>query len=187
MYGDKFEDLATFSKGVAAAKQMISRSLSAEPVPLSYSYYDRTAAVDYALEHALDDPEFYLGGNSDCANFVSKCINAAGIPEDVSGKWYRSTTYGNPNTAGENWMRTGRNNNGGVIPYFMGKGYIHSVTDAVVQKGTLMYWTTKSHVAIVTYADGSTIRYAEHSNKKEAQEEHIYDASSQSVHFYDFY
>ena len=63
-------------------------------------------------------------------------------------------------TAGENWIRTGYNKNGGVIPYFTEKGYIYSVTDAVVQKGTLMYWTANSHVAIVTYADGSTIKYA---------------------------
>lgn len=184
-YGDKFEDLATFSRGVAAAEQLISRSLLSEPAEFGYSYYDRTAAVDYALEHALDEPEFYLDKNSDCANFVSKCINAGGIPEDVSGKWYRATTYGDVYTAGINWIRTGRNE-GGVIPYFTEKGYIYSVTDAVVQKGTLMYWTTKSHVAIVTYADGSTIRYAQHSNKKESVEEHIYDAGSQRIHFYDF-
>ncbi len=185
-YGDRFKDLATFSRGVMAAEQLISQSLLSEPEEFRYSYYDRTAAVDYALEHALDEPEFYSEGNSDCANFVSKCISAAGIPEDVSGKWYRATTYGNVGTAGENWIRTGYNKNGGVIPYFKEKGYIYSVTDAVVQKGTLMYWTANSHVAIVTYADGSTIKYAQHSNKKQTQEEHIYDAGSQRIHFYDF-
>ena len=47
--------------------------INSEPEEFRYSYYDRTAAVDYALEHALDEPEFYSEGNSDCANFVSKC------------------------------------------------------------------------------------------------------------------
>ncbi len=103
-YGDRFKDLATFSRGVMAAEQLISQSLLSEPEEFRYSYYDRTA--------------------------------------------------------GENWIRTGYNKNGGVIPYFTEKGYIYSVTDAVVQKGTLMYWTANSHVAIVTYADGSTIKYA---------------------------
>lgn len=185
-YGDKFEDLATFSKGVAAAEQLVSQSLCPEPMEFGYNYYDRTAAVDYALDHVLDEPEFYLEGNSDCANFVSKCVNAGGIPTDVSGKWYPATTYGDVHTAGENWIRTGKNNNGGVIPYFSEKGYIYSVTDIIVQKGALMYWTSRSHAAIVTYADGSTIKYTQHSNKTESTEYHIYSAGSDRVYFYDF-
>lgn len=84
---------------------------------------------------------------------------------DVSGGWYPASTWGNFNTAGVNWIRTGYNNNGGVIPYFWNKGYIRSVSQANVSKGCIMYWNTTSHVAsIVTYCDGSTIKYSHHSS-----------------------
>jgi hypothetical protein len=69
--------------------------------------YNKSDAVAYAKEHAEDKPEFSKenGMGSDCANFVSKCINAGGIPVDKDGKWHPSPKAGS--YAGVNWMRTG--------------------------------------------------------------------------------
>lgn len=49
--------------------------------------YDADAAVKYAIDNATATPEFSSdnGLGSDCANFVSKCINAGGIPIDNAG------------------------------------------------------------------------------------------------------
>jgi len=128
-------------------------------------FYDRLEARDYALDHATDTPEF-SGDQSDCANFVSKSLNHGGIPVDKSGKWYPSTD-GTVNTCGINWMRTGYYNNGGVVPYMTGKDYFYKESDtSKVFAGSIMYWTKTSHVALVTYGDGTTIKYTQHSNKK---------------------
>jgi hypothetical protein len=45
--------------------------------------------VKYAIDNVTATPEFSSGNGlgSDCANFVSKCINAGGIPIDNAGKW----------------------------------------------------------------------------------------------------
>ena len=69
--------------------------------------YNKNSAVKYAKDHAKDAPEFSSanGMGSDCANFVSKCLHAGGIPIDKDGKWYPSSQSGA--YAGDNWMRTG--------------------------------------------------------------------------------
>ncbi|WP_430110432.1 amidase domain-containing protein [Paenibacillus sp. B1-33] len=127
--------------------------------------YNRLAARDYALAHAFDVPEFSAanGMGSDCANFVSKALNAGGIPVNRAGKWYPSTSRGN--YAGENWMRTGYYNNGGVVPYMLNKGYFSRQNNiSKVYSGSILYRTDTSHVALVTYGDGTTVKYTEHSN-----------------------
>ena len=55
--------------------------------------YDRIAARDWAWDNWDADPEYPSSTvpGTDCANFVSKALNAGGIPEDRSGKWYRAT------------------------------------------------------------------------------------------------
>lgn len=64
-------------------------------------------------------------------------------------------------------MRTGYYNNGGVVPYMTGKDYFYKESDtSKVFAGSIMYWTKTSHVALVTYGDGTTIKYTQHSNKK---------------------
>ena len=58
--------------------------------------YDRIAARDWAWDNYDEDPEFPSStvSGTDCANFVSKALNAGGIPEDKSGKWYGAKTWG---------------------------------------------------------------------------------------------
>lgn len=140
--------------------------------------YNASDAVDYAVDHATDEPEYSKanGNGSDCANFVSKCINAGGIPQDRTGNWYQGST---------NWIRTGYNNNGGVVPYLTDKGYFASVSSSSsATEGSIMYYNNKSHVALVTLIDGSTIKYSHHSNVAKTSVYYVYNSSTDNVTFY---
>lgn len=145
--------------------------------------YDKDEAVSYAVDNATAEPEFSSanGLGSDCANFVSKCINAGGIPVDNPGKWYPAPSPGS--YAGENWMRTGYNKNGGVVPYMTDKGYFTSTTSGSATLGSILYWNNKSHVALVTQIDGYTIKYSQHSSSAQSSTYFTYD-SSQNITFY---
>lgn len=128
--------------------------------------YNRLDARDYALDHATDAPEFSKanGQGSDCANFVSKALNAGGFPTDTDNSWYPSSD-GTTATCGINWMRTGYYDNGGVVPYMLDQGYFYEQSsESRVNAGSIMYWNTKSHVALVTYGDSHIIKYTQHSN-----------------------
>lgn len=127
--------------------------------------YYRLIARNYAIAHGTDYPEFNSNnGGSDCANFVSKSLNAGGFPVDYSGNWYPSSD-GTTNTCGYNWMRTGYYNNGGVVPYMTSKNYFYyQSNESAVYAGSIMYWNSTSHVALVTYGDTVTIKYTQHSN-----------------------
>ncbi|MBD9287065.1 MAG: hypothetical protein EGS40_07495 [Agathobacter sp.] len=148
--------------------------------------YNKNSAVKYAKDHAKDAPEFSSanGMGSDCANFVSKCLHAGGIPIDKDGKWYPSSQSGA--YAGDNWMRTGDYNNGGVIPYMTGKGYFSKGTASSSKLGSIIYWNDKSHVALVTYKDSNnTIKYTQHSSSTQSTVYKVY-SSSMNVKFYNW-
>lgn len=148
--------------------------------------YNKNSAVKYAKDHAKDAPEFSSanGMGSDCANFVSKCLHAGGIPIDKDGKWYPSSQSGA--YAGDNWMRTGYYNNGGVIPYMTGKGYFSKGTASSSKLGSIIYWNDKNHVALVTYKDSNnTIKYTQHSSSTQSTVYKVY-SSSMNVKFYNW-
>ncbi len=156
-------------EGIEAVTQAVSDINSPKAQLLAVSY-DRIAAQSYALAHGTDVPEFSAanGMGSDCANFVSKALNAGGIPVDKSGNWYPSPSSGS--YAGDNWMRTGYYANGGVVPYVVGKGYFAlQSTFSKVAAGAILSRTDTSHVALVTYGDGTTVKYTEHSNVKRTE------------------
>jgi len=163
---ERLDESSALNQGKQAILQAVSQYHSLNGITNSLlASYDRIAARDYALAHAFDVPEFSAanGMGSDCANFVSKALIAGGIPVDRTGKWYPSPSYGN--YAGENWMRTGYYNNGGVVPYMLNKGYFSRQYDInKVYAGCILYRTDTSHVALVTYGDGTTVKYTEHSN-----------------------
>lgn len=149
--------------------------------------YNKTSAVTYAKDNAKKKPEFSKenGMGSDCANFVSKCIKAGGIPVDKTGKWYPSPKAGS--YAGENWMRTGFNkdSNGeytGVKTYMVNKGYFKKSTSSKVAKAGFMYWNNKSHVALVVSNTNGTIKYSQYSNVQQSQVTKTYN--SEDVTFY---
>ena len=144
--------------------------------------YDASKAVEYAVAHATDIPEYSTanGNGSDCANFVSKCVNAGGIPEDRTGG-YSSGWY--PGSL--NWIRTGNNGQTGVVLYLQNKGYFSAASSSSsATEGSIMFWTDKSHVAMVTLIDGSTIRYSHHSSSAKPYVYYVYDSGSDSVTFY---
>lgn len=134
---------------------------------LSTVSYDRIKARDWARNNAFEKPEYPSSSvpGTDCANFVSKAINAGGIPEDRTGKWYRASTWGG--WPGDHWFRTGYNGSTGVVIYMTNKGYFYKeLNTSKVFAGSIMYWNNTSHVALVTYGDGTTIKYTEHGAKQ---------------------
>lgn len=71
-----------------------SKDLSSNYVSLaSYSGYNASSAVSYALKWALSrNPNYKNYDPNDCTNFVSQCVYAGGIPG--SSTWYsRSTAW----------------------------------------------------------------------------------------------
>lgn len=125
--------------------------------------YDRIAARDWAWTNWDEDPEYPSDKvpGTDCANFVSKALNAGGIPQDVDSKWYAAATWGG--WPGDHWFRTGKNGKTGVIIYMTDKGYFYKETnESLVAAGCIMYWNNESHVALVTYGDGTIIKYTQH-------------------------
>lgn len=170
---DCLSDVENFNESYQAGYQAID-SLKSDtnietlnvnsPISARASFtYDRIAARDWAWDNWDADPEYPSSTvpGTDCANFVSKALNAGGIPEDRSGKWYRATTWGG--WAGDHWFRTGYNGQTGVVIYMTNKGYFYKETNEnVVAAGCIMYWNNTSHVALVTYGDGSTIKYTQH-------------------------
>lgn len=156
---------ATITSYIQTKTQLANASTTATRTTV---VYDRIEARDYALEHATDEPEFSAANQqgSDCANFVSKALNAGGFPVDYENDWHPSSN-GTFATCGINWMRTGYYNNGGVVPYMVSQGYFYEQTNENrVNAGSIMYWNTSSHVALVTYGDTVTIKYTQHSNYK---------------------
>jgi hypothetical protein len=130
----------------------------------AYSFScDRLAARDWANANACFRPEYpsKQADGTDCANFVSKALNAGEIPADKAGKWHPAPTWGG--FAGDCWLRTGYYNNGGVVPYMRKIGYFRKEPlVAKVFAGCVMYWNKSSHVALVTYGGGSMIKFAQH-------------------------
>lgn len=144
--------------------------------------YNASDAVKYATDHATDIPQYSTenGNGSDCANFVSQCVNAGGIPEDRTGGyssgWYQDSL---------NWIRTGYNGKTGVVLYLQSKGYFSAASSSSsATEGSIMFWTDKSHVAMVTLIDGTTIKYSHHSSSAKPNVYYIYDSSANNVTFY---
>lgn len=135
--------------------------------------YDRGAAAAYALEHATDEPYFSkANGQSDCANFVSQCLHAGGIPIDEENRWYPSSGGA---LAGDNWMKTGfyiqaDGIRWGVVPYVThpDRDYFSYVSTARPVLGSIFYWN----------------KYSEHSNVRRENAQYLYDPNVQNVTLY---
>lgn len=171
---EQYTELGQYEDGINYMNEALVRAAAGPGNTLYYA----PGAVAYAVAYATDVPEYSAANNngSDCANFVSKCINAGGIPQDIAGNWYQGSI---------NWVRTGFYNIGGVVPYLTGKGYFRPVSSGSrATEGSIMYYNTKSHVAIVTLNDGSTIRYSHHSNMPKSSVYYVYDSKIDPVTFY---
>ena len=168
---DKYTEQGNYLAGKEDIARYVENTKENEYAARAVSY-SRANAVAYAVAHATDAPE-YTGKNSDCANFVSKCIRAGGIPE--GGNWVEG---------GDDWIRTGYNNNGGVVPYMRDHGYYAAVSYAWQSTlASIMYWNTKSHVAFVTRIDGYNILYSHHSNEPKGSTYYLYNSATDNVTF----
>lgn len=166
----------------SVAKTPLLNSDSTASTKASVSY-DRIAARDWAFDNWDATPEYPSStvAGTDCANFVSKALNAGGIPEDKSGKWYRAATWGG--WPGDHWFRTGYNGQTGVVIYMKNKGYFYKESDeSVIAAGCIMYWNNTSHVALVTAGDGVTIKYTQHGASQTKNT--VYKKSEVSASFY---
>lgn len=177
-----------YNNGLMETKNMLEKLQVQKIKSISRrrTYYDRVAARNWALDNAYAEQEFPSSevNGSDCANFVSKALNEGGIPEDRSGDWYRASHWGG--WPGDNWFRTGHNNNGGVVPYMVDNGYFYRERDeSSISAGCIMNWLDTSHVALVTYGDSVTIKYTEHGRRPTRNT--VYRPDSINVSFYNYY
>ena len=146
-----------------------------------YSSYDRIAARDYAFnwtgssvtncyDHGYtcgmlqdrskwnNDSYYFIDTltHSDCADFVSQCMYAGGIPIEP-GKWQRflDADYG--------WTWT-------YVPslrnYMVDKGYWDTSSFYWANAGNILYWNDSSHIALITLNDGVTNRFTAHTNDR---------------------
>lgn len=177
---ERMTEIKTIENGKEFISSVISETSElARSLTVTYGADD---AVAYAVAHATDIPEYSAanGNGSDCANFVSKCVNAGGIPQDYTGGynsgWYQGSL---------NWIRTGYNGQDGIVIYMQDKGYFDDVSSSsYATEGSIMYYNTNSHVAIVTLIDGSTIKYSHHSNVPKTSVYYVYDSSVDDVTFF---
>lgn len=158
-----------YNSGVVTASALLSPQIST----YSYTGYDRIAARDYALTYSSNATSCYDDGSTcsvmqnrtywnnttypywtifkhaDCADFVSQCLVAGGIPVDP-GAWQR----GNDSGA---WANAAYLKN-----YMVANSYWTTSTFAAAAAGAVRHTGTGEHVVLVTYNDTVTHRYSGH-------------------------
>lgn len=129
--------------------------------------YDNTAAVNYANRYTSNPlnmsndmsvwNEKYKKYENDCANFVSQCIYAGGIPKTAS--WYPESLI---------WIRTGspRYKNSGITTYMQQKKIFYATNYSAVSAGGFICLTKESHVVFITSNDSITILFNGHTNDR---------------------
>lgn len=140
----------------------------------TYDAYDSAAAVSYAnkwvkattkacktgsttvQDYANYNPAYAKYQCNDCANFVSQCLYAGGIPQ--------TTTWAPGKLA---WINTGYSSSYyGLVEYMVDNYYAISTTKASVEAGGMISMTGYSHVMFVVYNDGTTVKYNAHSSDR---------------------
>lgn len=141
IYNDGAEDAR-----VAVQNMMISPAWIATHIN-NYNNYNRIAVRDYAYKYwSSYNPAYtsYKGNGGDCANFVSQCIHAGGIPTDST--WKADSV---------SWIRASA-----VPTYMMNKGYATKTSYTNATAGSFAYTTAgQGHIVLVTINDGAKIAY----------------------------
>ncbi len=124
-----------------------------------YFTYDVDAAVAYADKWAMSyNPEYenYKDDGGDCANFVSQCLFAGGMP--INAYWNPSASYGSAWVA---WV-----NNNSLRNYLVNHGigtYVKDPSESQISTGDLIYYnwsggkTTTNHVTICVGRNSSGV------------------------------
>lgn len=163
----KINDNELKNEGRELLQQVLSGQYFKQASTLRSSGYDRKGARDYALAHVYDPPKY----SSDCANFVSNCLHYGGGISTTSA-WYPGSV---------NWIRTGYNKNGGVVPYMVNRGLFYREPNrSKVAAGAIASRNDKSHVYLVTYGDTVTIKVTAHTNARK----NIVMPASENVSYY---
>ena len=120
----------------------------------NYNSYNRIAARDYAYKYwSSYNPAYtsYKGNGGDCANFVSQCIHAGGIPTDAT--WKADSV---------SWIRASA-----VPSYMMNKGYATKTSYTNATAGSFAYTSSGAgHAVLVTINDGAKIAYTAHTTDR---------------------
>ncbi|MEG2378477.1 MAG: amidase domain-containing protein, partial [Clostridia bacterium] len=180
----KLDSKQMYQDGKSSVDAVVAKYQSAKNTVslMGYSPYNRVAARDYALAWTgsnvsvcYDDgtscgmlqnrslwnnsayPYISTLKHSDCADFVSQCMAAGGIPAE-SAKWDRFNDGGN----GWSWTYVP-----GLKTYMTGKGYWDASTFAAANAGNILLWSDESHVALITLNDTVTHRFTAHTNDRE--------------------
>jgi len=148
IYNDGAEDAQ-----VAVQNMMISPAWIATHIN-NYNNYDRIAARDYAYKYwSSYNPAYtnYRYDGGDCANFVSQCIHAGGIPTDST--WKADSV---------SWIRASA-----VPTYMMNKGCATKTSYTNATAGSFAYTTAgQGHIVLVTINDGAKIAYTAHTTDR---------------------
>lgn len=109
--------------------------------------YDRTAAIDYAISHAIlrAGPARYYSYSQDCTNFASQILEAGGEPQDYTGDVYSG------------WWHTVTP--GGTVS---NPTYTHNNSRSFTSVGAFnsywgTYYTTTSHSSFASYLRAGSI------------------------------
>lgn len=120
----------------------------------NYNSYNRIAARDYAYKYwSSYNPAYtsYKGNGGDCANFVSQCLHAGGIPTDTT--WKADSV---------SWIRASA-----VPSYMMNKGYATKTSYTNATAGSFAYTSSGAgHAVLVTINDGAKITYTAHTTDR---------------------
>lgn len=137
----------------AVQSMMISPAWVATKIN-NYNSYNRIAARDYAYKYwSSYNPAYtsYKGNGGDCANFVSQCIHAGGIPTDAT--WKADSV---------SWIRASA-----VPSYMMNKGYATKTSYTNATAGNFAYTSSGAgHAVLVTINDGAKIAYTAHTTDR---------------------
>ena len=120
----------------------------------NYNSYNRIAARDYAYKYwSSYNPAYtsYKGNGGDCANFVSQCIHAGGIPTDAT--WKADSV---------SWIRASA-----VPSYMVNKGYATKTSYTNATAGSFAYTSSGAgHIVLVSINDGAKIAYTAHTTDR---------------------
>ncbi len=142
-----------------------------------YYDYDVSAAIAYADKYAINyNPSYYnfnsIGG--DCANFVSQCINAGGMPQVVGSAygtdcWYYKTSNNRSATwTGAHQLRNWMANKRGLL--------ISSPSNDQLYAGSPFFTNSGGHALIcVGYNSAGSALYSAHNS--DAYREKVYISS----------
>lgn len=162
---------------IAFTMPYLSVSISAEDT--YYKSIDVNAAYSYAEKYwsnyNTDEYRSYKGQQSDCMNYCSQLLHAAGLPENE--KWHGSYSYGGNPTSSftyiPDFIAYVRSEMG--IPYYNKTALSDSYKDGSyfsaddIQPGDLVTYNGtwgRSHVFFVLGRDGNTLSVTAHTNDR---------------------